>query len=146
MTHPGEHLHVSEAHLSRVWPVPAGACFPDAPGGLLVGQTLHLNTNKQSEGSRCLSLDWEFILVLSRTGGGGAGGRGHHKVRKEGGEKPSCLCPLPARGRRMTCGELVILTTKRGPPLHHKPACPWFLPAVPHTCLTSGTHRSQQQK
>lgn len=23
----------------------------------------------------------------------------------------------------MTCGELVILTTKRGPPLHHKPAC-----------------------
>ena len=88
VTHPAEHLRVSEAHLSGVWPVPAGACLPDAPGGLLVGQTLHLDTNKQSEGSRCLSLDWEFILVLSRTGGWGGC---HHKVSKAGGEKPSCL-------------------------------------------------------
>lgn len=98
MTHPGEHLHVSEAHLSRVWPVPAGACFPDAPGGLLVGQTLHLNTNKQSEGSRCLSLDWEFILVLSRTGGGGGGGEGSSQGQEGGwGEAQLPLSPASPR-------------------------------------------------
>lgn len=48
---------------SRVWRVPAGACLPDTPRGLCVGQTLHLDTNKRSEGPQLLGLflDCGFI-------------------------------------------------------------------------------------
>lgn len=102
LTHPGEHLHASEARLSGVWPLPAGACLPDAPGGLSVEQTLHLNTNKWSEGSPCLSLNWKFVLVLSGTRRRGGSSQGQQVGAV--GRCPIAFSLLPAQGLKMTWG------------------------------------------
>lgn len=85
--------------------LPARACLPDAPGGLSLGQTLHLDTNKWSEGSWCLSLNWKLYWFYQGLEGEGSHPKSASKGRS--GKMPSCLFS-PANMTEVTWGNFTL--------------------------------------
>lgn len=71
-------------------PCQPGPASQAAPGGLM-GQTLHLDTNKWS-GSWCLSLNWKFVLVYPGLGGEGVIPRSASKRGWEDAQLPFLSC------------------------------------------------------
>ena len=82
-------------------PCQPGPASQTLPRACLWGRLL-LDTNKWSEGSWCLSLNWKFVLVLSRTRRRGGSSQGQQVGTV--GRCPTAFSLLPAQRPRMTWG------------------------------------------